>query len=100
MATTLLKERHATALGLENYYRRFMKDFASISKPLHRLTEKTAKFEWTDDCQRAFEEFRQRLVTVPILVFPEFSLTFILDTDASDIGIGAVLSQLQKDGSE
>ena len=87
-------------LVLANYYRRFVKDFASISKPLHRLTEKTAKFEWTDDCQRAFEELRQRLVTAPILVFPDFSRTFVLDTDASDIGIGAVLSQLQEDGSE
>ena len=47
-------------LGLANYYRRFMKDF---SKPLHHLTEKTAKFECTDDCQRAFEELPQRLVT-------------------------------------
>ena len=49
---------------------------------------------------RAFEELRLRLVTAPILVFPDFSLTFVLDTDASDIGIGAVLSQLQEDGSE
>ena len=47
-----------------------------------------------------FEELQQRLVTAPILVFPDFSLTFVLDTDASDIGIGAVLSQLQEDGSE
>ena len=77
-----------------------MKDFASISKPLHCLKEKTAKFEWTDDCQRAFEELPQRLVTVPILVFPDFSLTFVLDTDACDIRISAVLSQLQDDGSE
>ena len=79
-------------LGLANYYRRFVKDFASINKPLHCLTEKTSKFDWTDDCQRAFEQLRQRLVTAPILVFPDFSLTFLLDTDASDIGIGAVLS--------
>ena len=77
-----------------------MKDFASISKPLHRLTEKTAKFELMDDFQRALEELRQRLVTTPILLFPDFSLTFILDTDGSDIEIGAVLSQLQEDGSE
>ena len=41
-------------LGLANYYRRFVKDFASISKPLHHLTEKTSRFEWTSDCQRAF----------------------------------------------
>ena len=43
-------------IGLANYYRRFVKDFPSISKPLHHLTEKTAKFEWIDDCERTFEE--------------------------------------------
>lgn len=87
-------------LGLANYYRRFVKDFATIAKPLHRLTEKTAKFEWTSECQTAFEEIRQRLVTAPILAFPDYERVFILDTDASDTGIGAVLSQVQEDGSE
>ena len=87
-------------LGLANYYRRFVKDFAAIAKPLHRLTEKTAKFEWTNECQTAFEEIRRRLVTAPILAFPDYERAFILDTDASDIGIGAVLSQVQEDGSE
>ena len=48
-------------LGLENYYKRFVKDFAIISKPLHRLTEKTAKFEWMDDCQRALKSFDKDL---------------------------------------
>lgn len=77
-----------------------MKDFAAIAKPLHRLTEKTAKFEWTNECQTAFEEIRHRLVTAPILAFPDYERAFILDTDASDIGVGAVLSQVQEDGSE
>ena len=77
-----------------------MKDFATIAKPLHRLTEKTAKFEWTSECQTAFEEIRHRLVTAPILAFPDYEREFILDTDASDTGIGAVLSQVQEDGSE
>ena len=87
-------------LGLANYYRRFVKDFATIAKPLHRLTEKTAKFEWTDECQAAFKEIRRRLVTAPILAFPDYTRPFILDTDASDTGIGAVLSQVQKDERE
>ena len=87
-------------LGLANYYRRFVKDFAAIAKPLHRLTEKTVKFKWTNECQTAFEEIRRRLVTAPILAFPDYERAFILDTDASDIGIGAVLSQVQEDGSE
>ena len=87
-------------LGLANYYRRFVKDFATIAKPLHHLTEKTAEFKWTEQCQKAFEEIRHRLVSSPILAFPDFSKPFILDTDASDVGIGAVLSQEQEDGTE
>ena len=75
-------------LGLANYYRRFIKNFASIAKPLQRLTEKNLNFEWTDTCQDAFNHLRKCLVTAPILAFSDFS-KFILDTDASDCGIGA-----------
>ena len=87
-------------LGLANYYRRFVKDFTTVAKPLHHLTEKTAKFEWTEKAQNAFEELRRRLVTAPVLEFPDYSKPFTLDTDASDTGIGAVLSQSREDGSE
>ena len=87
-------------LGLASYYRRFVRDFATTAKPLHRLTEKNCKFEWTTHCQTAFEELRHRLVSAPILAFPDYCSDFILDTDASDTGIGAVLSQTQPDGSE
>ena len=87
-------------LGLANYYRRFVKNLASIAKPLHRLTERAAKFEWTSDCQLAFDSLRQGLVTAPVLAFPDFTRPFILDTDASDTGTGAVLSQSMEDGCE
>ena len=87
-------------LGLASYYRRFVKDFATIAKPLYRLTEKNATFVWDDEAQSAFSNLRQRLVTAPTLAFPNYDLPFVLDTDASDVGIGAVLSQRQKDGSE
>ena len=81
-------------LELANYYRRFVKNFATIAKPLHHLTEKTAKFEWTEQAQSAFEELRLRLVTAPVLAFPDYTRPFILDTDASETRVGAVLSQL------
>ena len=83
-----------------NYYRRFVKDFALISKPLQRLTEKNAPFEWTIGCQNAFDELRKRLVSSPVLAYPDYERRFILDTDASDVGIGAVLSQVSDCGSE
>ena len=87
-------------LGLASYYRRFIRNFATIAKPLHRLTEKTAEFHWTAQCQDAFEELRSRLVSAPILAFPDHRKQFILDTDASDTGVGGVLSQLDCDGQE
>ena len=82
-------------LGLCGYYRRFVKDFSKIASPLHRLTQKDSKFFWNSDCQTGFERLKNLLTTSPILTFPDFSLPFILDTDASGDGIGAVLSQVQ-----
>ena len=87
-------------LGLASYYRRFVKDFATIAKPWCRLTEKNVVFRWTNEAQTAFVELRRRLVTTPTLAFPDYDFSFILDTDASDVGVGAVLSQRQRDGSE
>eukprot|EP00731_Ephydatia_muelleri_P028380 Em0020g24a len=87
-------------LGLANYYRRFIKEFADIAKPLQRLVEKNSLFEWTDACQNAFTHLRQCLVTAPVLAFPDYEQPFLLDTDASDVGIGAVLSQISDAGSE
>ena len=85
-------------LGLANYYRRFIRNFADIAKPLHRLTEKMATFSWSEHCQHAFDELRRLLTTAPILAFPDTAKHFTLDTDASGSGIGAVLSQTQEDG--
>eukprot|EP00731_Ephydatia_muelleri_P034801 Em0078g1a len=65
-----------------------------------RLTEKNAPFEWTIGCQNAFDELRKRLVSSPVLAYPDYERRFILDTDASDVGIGAVLSQVSDCGSE
>lgn len=87
-------------LGFVNYYRRFIKDFSQIAKPLTKLTEKSCKFVWTSECDNAFATLRKKLTSSPILSFPDFSKPFILDTDASSTGIGAVLSQKQDDGTE
>ncbi|MCG7868284.1 MAG: hypothetical protein JAY74_18205 [Candidatus Thiodiazotropha taylori] len=86
-------------LGLCSYYRRFVEGFASIAKPLHRLTEKQTPFKWTAECQESFMKLKQALCSSPILCYPTTRQNFILDTDSSGVGIGAVLSQVE-DGVE
>ena len=86
-------------LGLASYYRKFIRGFAEIASPLHALTEKSKVFEWTESCKQAFDELKGRLRAAPVLSYPMPEGDFILDTDASGDGIGAVLSQVQ-DGDE
>jgi len=83
-------------LGLASYYRRFVHDFATIARPLQRLTEQGRAFSWSLQCDTAFATL---LTSAPILVYPDYSKPFMLDTDASQEGIGAVLSQ-EYDGQE
>ncbi|CAC5395695.1 Retrovirus-related Pol polyprotein from transposon 297,Retrovirus-related Pol polyprotein from transposon 17.6 [Mytilus coruscus] len=85
--------------GLTSYYRKFILKYADKAKPLYKVTEKNQKFVWTDDCQQSFEELKNTLISAPILAYPTKEDLFILDTDASNVGMGAVLSQLQ-DGVE
>ena len=81
-------------LGTASYYRRFVKDFATIAAPLHSLTDHGKKFQWAADCQRAFDQLKEAFCTTPVLKFLKPDAPFILDTDASLTGIGAVLSQV------
>ena len=83
-------------VGLTSYYRRFIKDYAMIAKPLHELTKKDNVFKWTEDCQIAFEFLKAQLVGSDILALPDpANKDYLLDTDASGLAIGAVLSQIQ-----
>ncbi|KAG1929325.1 hypothetical protein F2P79_022982 [Pimephales promelas] len=82
-------------IGLASYCRRFVKDFASIAKPLHNLDKKNAHFQWHAENQAAFDTLKHHLTTVPVLGYPLDHGGMILDTDNSDTGIGAVLSQMQ-----
>lgn len=86
-------------LGLASYYRRHINHFATIANPLHELLKKEAKFIWDDGCQKAFETLRDALVNPPILAYPDFTKKFVLHTDASLSGLGAVLTQ-EQDGTE
>ncbi|GFW28490.1 retrovirus-related Pol polyprotein from transposon 17.6 [Trichonephila clavipes] len=80
-------------LGLCTYYRKFVKNFSTIARPLHKLTEAKQKFIWTFDCNNDFNKLKDALTSAPILAYPEIGKQFILDTDASHESIGAVLSQ-------
>jgi len=87
-------------LGTCSYYRKFIQNFAKIANPLHRLTEKNVIFHWNIECDQAFNTLKKALTTSPILTYPCLEKDFILDTDASGTGVGAVLSQTGEDGKE
>lgn len=80
-------------VGMASWYRRFVPDFSTIIAPLTNLLRKNVRFIWTVQCQQAWEKIRDRLVSAPILCCPDFTQEFTIQTDASDFGLGAVLSQ-------
>ena len=86
-------------LGMTNYYRRFIQNYSTLVRPMIDLTKKGHKFQWTSSCQAAFTKLKKLLTDSPIMSHPQDSGNFILDTDACDVSIGAVLSQIQ-DGTE
>ena len=99
-------------LGFCSYYRRFVEGFAKHAAPLHRLVGEleggpkkprsrvSAKLEghWSEDCEQAFQTLKNKLITAPVLGYADFKRPFILETDASHQGLGAVLSQ-EQDGA-
>ena len=89
-----------SVLGLFSYYRKFIKDFSKIIRPITKLLKKDIPLIWTDEQQRAFDILKEKLTTAPILQYPDFEKSFILMTDASKNGLGAVLSQLDDENRE
>ena len=84
-------------LGLTSHYRHFIHNYAKIAHSLYAMTRKGAQYQWTADCEVAFETLKSKLLTPPILAYPDFGKDFVLETDASKHGLGAILSQRQED---
>ena len=78
-------------LGLANYYRWFVKDFAKIVKPLHEMTRKENKWSWGERQQKVFEELKKRFMIEPVLVIPDLDKEMRVEVNASDFAMGGVL---------
>lgn len=101
-------------LGFSGYYRRYVKGYSNMAAPLYRLTSGDPRkkkrgtkkspgpdqpFLWTAECEEAFQSLKEKLISAPVLGYPDYSQPFLLQTDASGMGLGAVLVQIQ-DGME
>ena len=92
--------------GLTNYYRKFIHNYVKIAKPLHQLVSgenvklKHTTVKWTEECEQSFLELKELCSNTPVLAYPDYTKNFKLYTDASENGLGAVLTQLKEDGKE
>ena len=94
------KRQVRSFLGLASYYRRFIRNFSSIAKPLYDLTKQNRDFCWTEETQRSFNKLKECLTSPPVIKHPSFTDPFVLHTDASDFAVGAVLAQNDDHGKE
>ena len=86
--------------SLTSYYRRFVSSYAARVEPLLRLLRDNVPFQWTDDQQHSFDKLKQFLNSTPLLVHPDWSKPFLLQTDASGFALAAILAQVDADGRE
>ncbi|CAB4036075.1 Hypothetical predicted protein, partial [Paramuricea clavata] len=98
-----MSQRTANFLGLTSYYRCFIANFTTIAALMTKLTTKAASkipFKWSEECENSFIELKRQLCSAPLLAYPQFDREFTLYTDASDVGLGVVLSQYDDNGIE
>jgi Reverse transcriptase (RNA-dependent DNA polymerase)/RNase H-like domain found in reverse transcriptase len=96
--TTLKQTR--SFLGFGNFYRKFISHCSELARPLNDLTKKDKKFEWTTECQEAFDTMKKRFTEEPVLLMPNQSKPFQIESDASKVATGAVLTQLDSNGDQ
>jgi Reverse transcriptase (RNA-dependent DNA polymerase)/RNase H-like domain found in reverse transcriptase len=94
--TTLKQTR--SFLGFGNFYRKFIFHYSKLARPLNDLTKKDKKFEWTTDCQKAFDIMKKQFTEEPVLLMPNQSKPFQIGSDASKVATGMVLTQLDSNG--
>jgi hypothetical protein len=80
-------------LGMEGYYQRFIENFSKIAKPMTELLKNNTKFEWSEVCEKSFQELKRRLITAPVLTLPDIKKDFVVYCDASRQGLRCVLMQ-------
>jgi hypothetical protein len=80
-------------LGHTRYYRKFIKGYARITAPLEKLLKKDIEFQWNEDCQQGLDTLKEKMVTSPILVFPDWEKTFHVHVDASTIALGIIMAR-------
>ncbi len=85
-------------LGFGNFYRRFIQDYSTIARSLNDLTKKNHKFEWTEECQQAFNTLKARFLKAPVLLMPDNAKPFLIECDTSKYATGAVLHQRDVNG--
>ena len=85
-------------LGFANFYRRFIQNYAEITRPLDKLRTKKSEWNWTPQCEQAFQTLKQKFTQRPVLMMPDKTKPFVLETDASEVASGAVLRQRDENG--
>ena len=86
-------------LGFGNFYRRFIRHYSNIAKPLNDTMKKDQLFNWTTECQQAFEELKRCFTEEPVLIMPNQTKPFQIERDASKYASGAVLTQIDGNGN-
>lgn len=87
-------------VGLASWYRRYIPNFSTLTAPMTNLLRKNEPFVWTEECSKSLASIKDHLISAPILTCPDFTKKFYVQTDASDFGLGAVLTQIQDEGEK